>query len=160
MLFIFSTPELIRNLWQLKTAVFLHWCIIRAVPLLETWFWSHFVVLLKSYLDVPHTPHPTSPPQVCWRSKFDVSSVTKSDQNHTNFCYDFSPTLLRYLSLTWFISLNNIMSHCQKMCKCLMNFKSIGAFSLWKWRQGFKSFAFKTVFASVGKNRESVTISF
>jgi hypothetical protein len=35
MLFIFSTPELIRNLWQLKTAVFLHWCLIWAVPLYE-----------------------------------------------------------------------------------------------------------------------------
>jgi hypothetical protein len=23
----FLTPELIRNLWQLKTAVFLHWCL-------------------------------------------------------------------------------------------------------------------------------------
>jgi hypothetical protein len=33
MLFIFSTPELIGNLWQLKTSVFLHWCLIRAVPL-------------------------------------------------------------------------------------------------------------------------------
>ncbi len=33
MLFIFSTPELIRNMWQLKTAVFLHWCLIRGVPL-------------------------------------------------------------------------------------------------------------------------------
>ncbi len=33
MLLIFSTLELIRNLWQLKTAVFLHWCLIRAVPL-------------------------------------------------------------------------------------------------------------------------------
>jgi hypothetical protein len=32
MLFIFSTPELIRNLRQLKTAVFLHWCLIRGVP--------------------------------------------------------------------------------------------------------------------------------
>ncbi len=32
MLFIFSTPGLIRNLWQLKT-VFLHWCLICAVPL-------------------------------------------------------------------------------------------------------------------------------
>jgi hypothetical protein len=32
-LFSFSTPELIRNLWQLKTAVFLHWCLICAVPL-------------------------------------------------------------------------------------------------------------------------------
>ncbi len=29
----FSTPEFIRNLWQLKTAVFLHWCLICAVPL-------------------------------------------------------------------------------------------------------------------------------
>jgi hypothetical protein len=33
MLFIYSTPELIRNLFQLKTAVFLHWCLICAVPL-------------------------------------------------------------------------------------------------------------------------------
>ncbi len=33
MLFIFSTPELIRNLWQLKKAIFLHWCLICAVPL-------------------------------------------------------------------------------------------------------------------------------
>jgi hypothetical protein len=33
MLFIFSTPELNRNLWQLTTAVFLHWCLICDVPL-------------------------------------------------------------------------------------------------------------------------------
>jgi len=33
MLFIYSTLELIRNLWQLKTAVFLYWCLIRALPL-------------------------------------------------------------------------------------------------------------------------------
>jgi hypothetical protein len=26
---------LIRHLWQLKTVVFLHWCIIRVVPLVE-----------------------------------------------------------------------------------------------------------------------------
>jgi hypothetical protein len=31
MLFIFSTPELIRNLWQLKTTVFLHWCLLFAI---------------------------------------------------------------------------------------------------------------------------------
>ena len=30
---IFSTPELISNLWQLKTAVSLHWCLIRDVLL-------------------------------------------------------------------------------------------------------------------------------
>ncbi len=33
MLFIFSTPVLIRHLWQLKTIVFLHWCLICAVLL-------------------------------------------------------------------------------------------------------------------------------
>ncbi len=33
MLFIFSKPVLIRHLWQLKTAVFLHWCLICAVLL-------------------------------------------------------------------------------------------------------------------------------
>ncbi len=32
MLFIFSTPVFIRHLWQLKTLVFLHRCLIRAVP--------------------------------------------------------------------------------------------------------------------------------
>ncbi len=30
MLFIFSTPVLIRHLWQLKTVVFLYWCKIHA----------------------------------------------------------------------------------------------------------------------------------
>jgi hypothetical protein len=33
MLFIFSTPELIRHLWHLKTSVFLNWSLICAVPL-------------------------------------------------------------------------------------------------------------------------------
>ncbi len=33
MLFIFSTPVLIRHLWQLKTVFFLHWCLIRTVLL-------------------------------------------------------------------------------------------------------------------------------
>jgi hypothetical protein len=28
-----SLPVLIRHLWQLKTVVFLHWCLIRAIPL-------------------------------------------------------------------------------------------------------------------------------
>ncbi len=31
MLFIFSTTVLIRHLWQLKTVVFLHWCLICVV---------------------------------------------------------------------------------------------------------------------------------
>jgi len=33
MLLIFSTPVLIRHRWQLKTVVFLHWCLICAVLL-------------------------------------------------------------------------------------------------------------------------------
>ncbi len=33
MLLIFSKPVFIRHLWQLKTAVFLHWCLICAVQL-------------------------------------------------------------------------------------------------------------------------------
>ena len=32
MQFIFSTPVLIRHLWQLETSVFLHRCPIRTVP--------------------------------------------------------------------------------------------------------------------------------
>ncbi len=35
MLFIFSTPELIRHLWQLKTIVFLHQYTICSVPLFK-----------------------------------------------------------------------------------------------------------------------------
>ncbi len=33
MLLIFATPVLIRHLWQHKTVVFLHWCIICIAPL-------------------------------------------------------------------------------------------------------------------------------
>ncbi len=33
MLFIFSTPVLIKHLWRLRTVVFLHWCLIDAVQL-------------------------------------------------------------------------------------------------------------------------------
>ncbi len=35
MWFIFSTPVLIGHMWQLKTVVFLHWCLIRALPSIE-----------------------------------------------------------------------------------------------------------------------------
>jgi len=34
-MFIFSTPGLIRHLWQLKAVVFLHWCLICYVLLFE-----------------------------------------------------------------------------------------------------------------------------
>ncbi len=33
----FLTPVLIRQLWQLKTVVFLHWCLMRAILLLASW---------------------------------------------------------------------------------------------------------------------------
>jgi len=36
MLFIFSTPVLIRHLWRLETDVFLHWCLICSVLLLTS----------------------------------------------------------------------------------------------------------------------------
>jgi hypothetical protein len=45
MLFIFSTPELIRHLWQLKTAVFPHWRLIRAVLLSQVLSQSAFTNL-------------------------------------------------------------------------------------------------------------------
>jgi len=32
-LFFLSAPVLIRYLWQVKTVVTLHWCLIRALPL-------------------------------------------------------------------------------------------------------------------------------
>ncbi len=35
MLFTFSTTVLNRHLWQLKTVVFLHWCLICAILMLE-----------------------------------------------------------------------------------------------------------------------------
>ena len=38
----FSTPELIRHLWQLKTIVFLHWHLIRTVLLFE---YQHLILL-------------------------------------------------------------------------------------------------------------------
>jgi len=40
---LFSTPEFTRNLWQLQTAVFLHWCLLRAVPL----FPINLMILIK-----------------------------------------------------------------------------------------------------------------
>ncbi len=36
MLFIFSTPVLIRHLWQLNIVAFLHWCLICTVLLVKT----------------------------------------------------------------------------------------------------------------------------
>ncbi len=45
MLFIFSTPVLIRYLWQLKTVVFLHWCLICAVLLYH--YCSNVVITWK-----------------------------------------------------------------------------------------------------------------
>jgi hypothetical protein len=41
MSFIFSTPLLIRHLWQLQTVVFRHWCLIRAVLLHDIYKCAH-----------------------------------------------------------------------------------------------------------------------
>ncbi len=57
MLFIFSMPGLIRHLWQLKTAIFLHWCLICAV--LFSWLHIYcetvFMELFKLYICVLFT---------------------------------------------------------------------------------------------------------
>jgi len=51
MLFIFSTPVLIRHLWQLKTVVFLHWCLICTVPFVINDHCKRFIVKAPRYLD-------------------------------------------------------------------------------------------------------------
>jgi len=48
----FSTPRLIRHLWQLKTVIFLHWCVMHAALLTMTGFgtltnWCYHHVLTK-----------------------------------------------------------------------------------------------------------------
>ncbi len=46
MLFIFSIPVLIRSLWQLKTVVFQHWCLIYALLLSKTFqIWTNLLIL-------------------------------------------------------------------------------------------------------------------
>jgi hypothetical protein len=40
MFFNFSTPVLIRHLWQLKTVVFLHWCLKLSVVLAMFFFYN------------------------------------------------------------------------------------------------------------------------
>jgi hypothetical protein len=49
MLFIFSTPVLIRHLWQLKTIVFLRWCLICTVLLtFGRLLWHHMNQIFRS----------------------------------------------------------------------------------------------------------------
>jgi hypothetical protein len=69
MLFTFSTLVLIRHLWQLKTVVFLHRCLIRAVLLL------YLLHLIKS-------SNPTSFSvawQCFWRDRLLTLNVSKHD---------------------------------------------------------------------------------
>ncbi len=51
MLFISSTPELIRHLRPLKTIVFLFWCLICSIPLMETHFLLKFVDVFSTNND-------------------------------------------------------------------------------------------------------------
>jgi hypothetical protein len=41
---LFSTPVLIRQLWQLKTVVFLHWCLICTVLLISLFLIDTFFI--------------------------------------------------------------------------------------------------------------------
>ncbi len=43
MLFIFSTPVLIRHLWQLETVVLVHWCLKCVILLLNSKIWLIFI---------------------------------------------------------------------------------------------------------------------
>ena len=52
MWFIFSTKVLIRHLWQLKTAVFLHWCLICA---LSFGLWACPQILRPDWKGFPRT---------------------------------------------------------------------------------------------------------
>ncbi len=51
MLFIFSTPLLIRHRWELKKVVFLHWCLIYALLF-------HLMLLIMNNLVAPKGLHP------------------------------------------------------------------------------------------------------
>ncbi len=51
-MFIFTTPVLIRHLWQLKTVVILHWCLICSVPFVTLFIVSSFQ--RESMFVVPH----------------------------------------------------------------------------------------------------------
>ncbi len=46
----FLTPVLIRHLWHLKTAVFLHWCLIHALPFFILNPCTSFVLFLSQIL--------------------------------------------------------------------------------------------------------------
>jgi hypothetical protein len=48
MLFIFSTPVLIRHLWQLKTVVYVQCCLMRAVLFQDT---EHFLCRVSTIND-------------------------------------------------------------------------------------------------------------
>jgi len=53
MLLIFSTPVLIRYLWQLMTVVFLHWCLMHAVLLNIFWQRLIFFIIMGSKMAFP-----------------------------------------------------------------------------------------------------------
>jgi hypothetical protein len=63
----------------------------------EIWLWSHFVMLLKSDLDVQQTH--------LWgwfvKQKLASSSSFRCDQIHNCYRYNFGPSLLCYLSQTY-----------------------------------------------------------
>jgi hypothetical protein len=46
----FLSPVLIRHLWQLKTVVFLHWCPIQSVLLLENLYLTLLRTSIRSFL--------------------------------------------------------------------------------------------------------------
>jgi hypothetical protein len=73
MLLIFSTPVLIRHLWQLKTVVFPHWCQICAVLFKSQSEMSYHMTLISDFQE-----------NVDQVMQIMDSVLTEWEQNHRN----------------------------------------------------------------------------
>ncbi len=119
MKFIFSMPVLIRHLWQLKTVVFLHWCLICTVPIIEValkWrhqlikeFWRHlefkFIICSQFLHILQHNVFLG----VSWSSRY-AKTQTKSDMSMHLYLVS-NLTLSFYIILVHTFVLNEILSH-------------------------------------------------
>ncbi len=96
MLFIFSTPVLIRHLWHLKKVVFLHWGLIWAVPLAKLTNTTNTAVLILTltpwaewqgigfilwFITLPSKPRQVDRIINCWLMKMSnlISQIKLSD---------------------------------------------------------------------------------
>jgi hypothetical protein len=99
MLFLFSTPELIRNLWQLKTAVYLYWCLTCAVPFFFSIFDLKFLANLSDYLNFYSF-------QIFTFFHIVVSRLTRKSE--TSFFQKKNPFLV---TLMWLYAYSTVVEH-------------------------------------------------